>query len=258
MKMVIRKIGVGILGAVYAGVVAAMVMVLAMALGVWLVDKLVDEEPLFITKPLLFDYSLLHPHAFASLPVPVPVAHTLHVSLFLFLPDSDFNQQIGVFQLNAELISTEGDVILKSSQPCMLQFKSLPIRLMQTLLMGIPVLLGIASETQKMSIPLLKHKELAFPRTQSIRVSFISRPGTSFVPQLYRAEVLVKSEPPWTKKLIHNWKWTFYVWTSLYIYIMLLLILVCCFKPLIFPMHSMMADRPASPPAAHPTAKIWE
>ncbi|OMO78051.1 hypothetical protein CCACVL1_14678, partial [Corchorus capsularis] len=40
---------------------------------------------------------------------------------------------------------------------------------------------------------------------------------------------------PWTKQLVHNWKWTLYVWTSLYVYILFLVLLISCFRPLFFP-----------------------
>lgn len=138
-------------------------------------------------------------------------------------------------QLTAELISSNGCVTAKSSQPCMLRFRSLPVRLMRTILMGMPLLLGITEETQKITIPMLNHKE-GYPKTESIRISMIPRAGTSFVPQLYEAEIIIKSQPPWSKEIVRRWKWTFCVWTSIHIYIMLLIILVRCFKPLIFPL----------------------
>ncbi|KAK2997956.1 hypothetical protein RJ639_023421 [Escallonia herrerae] len=100
--------------------------------------------------------------------------------------------------------------------------------------MAIPLLLGITAETQRISILLLKHKERS-PRTEAIRISMIPRAKTNLLPQVYEAEIHLKSELPWRKELIHSWKWTFYVWTSLSIYIMLLVLLVCCFRPLIFP-----------------------
>ncbi|KAK3037788.1 hypothetical protein RJ639_030707 [Escallonia herrerae] len=137
-------------------------------------------------------------------------------------------------KLTSELVSTNGNVIARSSHPCILHFRSLPVRLMQTFLMAIPLLLGITTETQRISILLIKHKERS-PRTEAIRISMIPRAKTNFLPQVYEAEIHLKSELPWRKELVHSWKWTFYVWTSLSIYIMLLVLLVCCFRPLIFP-----------------------
>lgn len=137
-------------------------------------------------------------------------------------------------QLSAEIISIDGDVISKSSHPCMLRFRSPPVRLARTALMGLPLLLGIADETQRITIQILKHKE-GFPRTGAIRVLLIPRAGTSFLPQLYEAEILINSKLPWTKGLIYSWKWTFYVWSSLNTYIVFLIFLIVCCKPLFFP-----------------------
>ncbi|GFZ14527.1 putative adipose-regulatory protein [Actinidia rufa] len=245
-----RKLGVGFLGAVNMCMILTMVMGLAMILGVVLVHLWV-EEPLCLRERLHFDYTHPRPNAVFSfrggdrneglinllgrrMSMGVPVGHTIYISLLLLLPDSDCNRDIGVFQLSAELISTNGHVIARSSQPCMLRFRSLPIRLMQTFIMGIPLLLGITAETQKIVVPMLKHNE-GYPRTEAIRISLIPRAGTSLVPQLYEAEIIINSHLPWSKEIVRRWKWTFCVWVSIHIYIILVIILVCCFRPLIFP-----------------------
>jgi seipin len=147
------------------------------------------------------------------------------------------------YQLSAELLSVNGAVLAKSSHPCMLQFRSFPIRFARTFLMGIPLLLGISSETQKISIEILRHKE-GRQRTEAIRVTLVPRAGTSSPPQLYEAQLFIHSQLPWAKQLVRNWKWTLYVWTSLYIYITFLLLLLFCCKPLIFPMTAAnLSDR---------------
>ena len=116
----------------------------------------------------------------------------------------------------------------------MLRFRSLPVQLTRTFLMGVPLLLGISSETQELTIEILKHKE-GYSRTKAIRVTLIPRAGTLSLPQIYEAELLMNSQLPWKKKLVQSWKWTFYVWMSLYVYIMLLVVLMCCFRPVLFP-----------------------
>ena len=100
--------------------------------------------------------------------------------------------------------------------------------------MGVPLLLGISSETQELTIEILKHKE-GYSRTKAIRLTLIPRAGTFSLPQIYEAELLMNSQLPWKKKLVHSWKWTFYVWMSLYVYIMLLVVLLCSFRPVLFP-----------------------
>lgn len=137
-------------------------------------------------------------------------------------------------QLSAELLSTKGDVIAKSSQPCMLRFRSYPVRLARTFMFGIPLLLGISGETQKITIQMLKHKE-GYLRTEAIRVTLIPRAGTTSLPQLYEADILMNSQLPWTKELVRRWKWTLYVWLTLYSYILLLILLFCCCNSIFFP-----------------------
>jgi seipin len=138
-----------------------------------------------------------------------------------------------VLQLTAELLSVNGNVIAKSSQPCMLRFRSSPIRLARTVMMGVPLVLGISAETQKINVEILRHKEQN-QRTNAIRVTLHPRAGTSSLPQLYEAEIVINSHLPLAKELIRNWKWTFYVWVSLYVYIVLLMLLLYCYRPLIF------------------------
>ncbi|GFQ00401.1 hypothetical protein PHJA_002184100 [Phtheirospermum japonicum] len=152
------------------------------------------------------------------------------------MPESDYNRDLGIFQLTAELISLEGDLVAKSSHPCMLRFWSWPIRLTRTFLMGVPLILGITTETQMITFPILKHKETRnSPRTEYIRITLIPRAGTMSLPQFYESEIVVQSRPPWTREFVYKWKWTFYVWTTLYIFIFLVMFLVFFLKPLVFP-----------------------
>ncbi|KAJ8751907.1 hypothetical protein K2173_000653 [Erythroxylum novogranatense] len=242
-----RKMVWGILGAVHVSVVLTFVMIFAAVLGIGFVQLYV-EEPVFMREKAFFDYTDVNPKAIFHLSgvdgdfkkkyVGIPVGHTFQVSLTLWLPDSDFNRQIGVFQLTSELISANGNVTAKSSQPCMLPFRSPPVRLARTLLMSFPILIGIAEETQKISIQIIKHKE-RYPTTEFIKITMYPRAGTSFLPQFYEAEILVNSKLPWIKALIRNWKWTFYVWTSIYVYIIIVILILCCCRPLLFSITAM-------------------
>ncbi|TXG48606.1 hypothetical protein EZV62_024481 [Acer yangbiense] len=245
--LILKKIGFGCLGAIQVFMLLVVLVVVAAALGVGLVQMWV-EEPVFVREKLFFDYTNENPEAVFFVggdgfggkkstrrnSMGVPVGHTYQLCVVILMPESDFNRDIGVFQLTAEVLSINGDVIAKSSHPCMLHFRSSPLRLTRTFLMGVPLLLGISDETQKLTIRILRHKE-GNPRTEAIRVILSPRAGSSWLPQLYEAEILLNSKLPWTKEFVHNWKWTFYVWSTLYVYIILLTTLVCCCKPLLFP-----------------------
>ncbi|KAH7571428.1 hypothetical protein JRO89_XS04G0049400 [Xanthoceras sorbifolium] len=69
--------------------------------------------------------------------------------------------------------------------------------------MGIPLLLGVSDETQKLTIKILRHKE-GNRRTEAIRVILSSRAGSSRLPQLYEAEIILNSRLPWTKEFIER------------------------------------------------------
>ncbi|RAL41948.1 hypothetical protein DM860_009130 [Cuscuta australis] len=253
----LRKIGVGILAAAYVGMILGLLLTLAAILGVSLV-RLWVEEPVLLRERLDFDYTAAHPTATFSFAhgssgsgggfighkgifvpknkkVGVPLGHTFYVSLVLVMPESDYNRELGIFQVGAELISNGGSARTRSSQPCMLHFTSQPIRLMKELVWGLPLLLGITAESQRIVIPMIRHKE-SHPRTEAIRVTLMPRSGTVELPQVYGAEIVLKSHLPWMKEILHRWKWTFYVWVTLYIYTTLIIVSLCCFRPLVVPL----------------------
>ncbi|KAE8673716.1 riboflavin biosynthesis protein RibD-like [Hibiscus syriacus] len=247
-SVLLKRVGLGLLGAAKVCMLLVFLMVLAALVGIGLVQIWV-EEPVFLRQKLFFDYTQVNPTAvfrsggggfddgsnYRKKQMTVPIGHTIHVHLVLLMPESDFNINIGVFQLSAELLSINGDIMAKSSQPVMLRFTSLPVRLARTFLMGIPFLLGISNEAQKVKTEILRYKE-GYPRSEAIRVTLSPRAGTLSLPQLYEAEIIMNSQLPWPKQLVHNWKWTLYAWTSLYVYTLFLIVLVgCCFRPLFFP-----------------------
>ncbi|XP_061357426.1 seipin-1 [Gastrolobium bilobum] len=244
--LLLKKLGLFFLSAAYVCMILISLLILAAVVGVNLVQLWV-EEPVFVKESIHFDYTEAHPTAvfFFNGGVSgvygytkqnhrsVPVGHTFCVSLVLVMPESDFNRELGMFQLSAELQSLHGNVIARSSQPCILRFRSSPVRLARTVMMGVPLVLGISSETQKINVPIMRHKEHN-RRTNALIITLHPRAGTTSLPQIYEAEIVINSHLPWAKELIRKWKWTFYVWMSLYVYIMLLMFLLCCYKPLIF------------------------
>ena len=105
--------------------------------------------------------------------------------------------------------------------------------------------MGICTESQKITIEILRYKETS-QRTEAIRVRLKPRAGTTDLPQVYAAEIFMNSQLPWGKELVYNWKWTFYVWTSLYMYIILLILWYGWFKPFSLIRHeSFVVDQPS-------------
>ncbi|XP_010558582.1 PREDICTED: seipin-1 [Tarenaya hassleriana] len=243
----VRRTWFGVLGACHVSMVLVLMMAMAAVAGVGLVNMYV-EEPVAVRERLFFDYTEVNPSAlfwFETRKKPVggvPVGHMIHVSLLLLMPESDFNRDIGLFQLKTELLSSKGETISKSSQPCMLTFRSRPIRLARTFAMSVPLVAGVTTESQKMKVDALKHKEKS-PRTKAVRVTLLPRARTLSLPQLYEAEIVINSRPPWMKRLVYSWKWTLCVWTSLFIYFALLVALLCCCRQLLFPSRTSLELR---------------
>lgn len=239
VALLLKKFGAGILGAAYVAIVLISLLMVSGILGFGFV-RMWMEEPVILREPLYFDYADGNPKAVFSFgggydnDAGVPLGHTMYVSLFLLMPESDFNRDIGVFQLVAESLSKEGLVMATSSHPCMLRFRSLPIRLMREFIMSVPLVLGLTAETQTIVVTMLKHKE-GLPRTEAIRITMIPRAGTFGLPQLYQSQIILKSQPPWYKNLVYKWKWTISVWASMYMYATLLVILLSWCRPLVFP-----------------------
>lgn len=85
------------------------VMIVAVVLGVGIVGLWV-EDPVSVKEKVLFDYSELNPSATLALGDfggelnkmvmrEVPVGQTYYVDLLLVLPESDYNLQVGMFQV---------------------------------------------------------------------------------------------------------------------------------------------------------------
>lgn len=96
----VGRIAMGVAAAAYVLMVLMGTMVVAAVLGVGMV-KSWAEEPVYVRESVQFDYSQPHPTAiltFGNGPA-VPPAHTIYVSLSLLMPDSDYNRDIGIFQV---------------------------------------------------------------------------------------------------------------------------------------------------------------
>ncbi|KAJ9703495.1 hypothetical protein PVL29_005021 [Vitis rotundifolia] len=100
-SLMVRKLAWGLLGAAYMGMVLVAVMVVAVDVGVGLVQLWV-EEPVFLRENLHFEYTEPHSKAVFSFggnkgKMRVPLGHTFYVSLRLLMLESDFNRNVGVF-----------------------------------------------------------------------------------------------------------------------------------------------------------------
>ncbi|KAH7282524.1 hypothetical protein KP509_35G034500 [Ceratopteris richardii] len=202
-----KKMGLGCLRVAYVLGIIAAVILMSFTLSFVLMKTTASRqmEPLHMTYQIHFDYTQLHPAAVLHLRVhhadslakrrnDVDPGHIHNrCTVMLTLPESDYNRKLGVFQLVAELLSETGDVLMKSSQPCLLHFKSTALQYVKSVCLAIPLLAGLTSEAQTLRVHLLKWKQDEFTATPTtLQISLVprmGRSGTNGLPELYKAEI---------------------------------------------------------------------
>lgn len=116
LKQGVKKLAIGLLAAIHTFVVLLLILGLSFTLGIGLVNRWV-EQPVSFREDLHFDYTQNHPAAVFTFAAGdyggykdplltsskvggVPIGQTVYVSMLLLLPESDYNREIGVFQVN--------------------------------------------------------------------------------------------------------------------------------------------------------------
>lgn len=140
-------------------------------------------------------------------------------------------------KVRVDFLSANGKFTSTSSHPCMLRFKSQPILFLETFLKTASLVAGYSSESQIVNMKMRGLTEENEP-TACLRVVLEQRaeyrPGAG-IPEIYAASLVLESELPLFKRIIWCWKNTIFIWTSMMSFMMeLMLILVCC-KPIIIP-----------------------
>ncbi|KAF8700997.1 hypothetical protein HU200_033889 [Digitaria exilis] len=226
----------GSLWAAYVCVVLCALLVMAFLGGGLLVGRIV-EKPVQVTETLNFDYTKPSPVAIVPVPRLVPPNQRMQLEISLTLPESDYNRRLGVFQVKAEFLSVDGKVISTSSQPCMLKFKSAHMHFIETFLRSVSLLSGYSSESQVIKLKMRGITQGLEPTT-GIRIILGQRaefgPGAG-IPEIYAASLKVEAELPLFKRLLWNWRWTLFVWSSMGLFVSELLFTLVCCKPCIFP-----------------------
>uniref|UniRef100_A0A0D3H9C9 Seipin n=2 Tax=Oryza TaxID=4527 RepID=A0A0D3H9C9_9ORYZ len=231
----VARLAWGSLWAVYVCVVLCSILVMAFLGGGLLVGKVV-EEPIQVSETLNFDYTKPSPVAFVPVQRLVPPNQRMQLEVFLTLPESDYNRRLGVFQVRAEFLSADGKVISTSSQPCMLKFKSAHMHFIETFLRSVSLLSGYSSESQVIRLKMRGITEASEP-VMGIRIILEQRaefsPGAG-IPEIYAASLKLEAELPLLKRILWNWRWTLFVWSSMGFFVFELLLALICY-PVYFP-----------------------
>ncbi|KAK4770741.1 hypothetical protein SAY87_031273 [Trapa incisa] len=257
--MLMMRFGWGLFWAIYVCFILFGLLITATLLTVFMMRFLV-KEPTRIEEKLKFDYTKHHPVAY------VPVVscggvdsgakfkelaqlrssqqsrvilpnQKLQATVRLTLPESDYNKNLGIFQIRVDFLSANGETLASSTHPCMLLFKSEPLHLVLTVLKIAPLIAGYISESQTISVKFQGFTEGHMP-TSCLRVLIEQRaeyhPGAG-IPEIYDATVILESELPLLRRLLWYWRKTFFIWTVMVSFTVELLFLLICCRPVILP-----------------------
>ncbi|XP_057462771.1 LOW QUALITY PROTEIN: seipin-2-like [Actinidia eriantha] len=255
------RFGWGFLWATYVCLVLVSLLVSAFVVSGFIVRHVV-EEPIQMKETLTFDYTKNSPVAFVRIiscpgehrgieylgaPRFIPPKHKLQVTVSLTLPESDYNRNLGIFQARVDFLSASDKALASSSRPCMLRFKSQPIRLLLTFLKVAPLVTGYSSESQTLNVKFRGFTEGDKP-TACLRVMIEQRaefqPGAG-VPEIYDASLTLESELPLLKRIIWHWKNTVFIWIGMTTFAMEFLFILLCCRPIIMP-RGRVRDAPAN------------
>ncbi|EOA27058.1 hypothetical protein CARUB_v10023153mg [Capsella rubella] len=253
----------GFLWAVYVGIMLFALLVSAFMISGFVITHLA-HEPLVIREGLNFDYTKSSPEAYVPISSCAGMAcdssckesietekirglkdRTI-ITVSITLPESEYNRNLGMFQLRVDFLSASGQILASSRRPCMIRFRSEPIRLVQTLLKIAPLVTGYVSEIQTLNLNLKGFVEKDIIPTACLKIMIEQRaefrPGAG-IPEIYDASLLLESELPFFKRIIWNWRRTLFVWISMILFIMELLFALVCFRPLIIPRTSQRTQQ---------------
>ncbi|KAL2341030.1 hypothetical protein Fmac_008970 [Flemingia macrophylla] len=167
----------------------------------------------------------------------IPSKHKVQLTISLRVPESGYNRNLGIFQIRVDFLLSNGKAIASSSQPCMLRFRSEPIRVVTTLLKIAPLVAGYISETQTLNVKMTGFVERDMP-TSCLKVTLEQRaeyqPGAG-IPEIYDASLIIESELPLFKRIIWIWKMSIFIWVAMMAFFTELLFALVCCRPIIIP-----------------------
>lgn len=215
------------------------------------------HEPLVIKESLNFDYTKNSPEAYVPITSCAGIISRdssckesiqsrkirglkdrTEITVSMTLPESEYNRNLGMFQIRVDFLSASGQMLASSRRPCMIRFRSEPIRLVQTFLKIAPLVTGYVSEIQTLNLKIKGFVDKDIIPTACLKIMIEQRaefhPGAG-IPEIYDASLLLESKLPFFKRIIWNWRRTLFVWISMSVFITELLLTLVCFRPLIIP-----------------------
>uniref|UniRef100_A0A1J3CXG4 Seipin n=1 Tax=Noccaea caerulescens TaxID=107243 RepID=A0A1J3CXG4_NOCCA len=232
----VRRLACGLFWAVYVGVVLFALLVSALLISGLLISHLA-HKPLVVKESLNFDYTKNSPEAYVPFTSCDSSCKT-EISVSMTLPESEYNRNLGMFQVRVDFLSESGQVLASVRRPCMVRFRSEPIRLVQTFLKIAPLVAGYVSEIKTLNLKLKGFVEKDIVQTACLKIVIEQRaefrPGAG-IPEIYDASLLLQSQLPFFARIIWNWRRTLFVWISMSLFVTELLFVLVFIRCLIIP-----------------------
>ena len=140
-------------------------------------------------------------------------------------------------QVRVDFLSENGKSLASLSRPCMLEFRSEPIRLLLTFFKIIPLVAGYVSESQTLILKLNGYTETVTP-TACLKVTIEQRAefrAGAGIPEVYNAFLHVESDLPFFKRILWYWRRTIFVWLSMVLFMVGLLFALVCYGAIMIP-----------------------
>lgn len=141
------------------------------------------------------------------------------------------------FKVRVESLSANGEVIVRSSYPTMLRFKSPAIRVVENSIKIIPHITGMRSDGQNLVIGVEEFDEgdeatIGFKVVLEKRAELEDGCG---LPEIYGATLDIASKLPLLKGMVWNWRLTIFVWIGFISFMAEMMVMLLCCTPLLLP-----------------------
>jgi seipin len=165
----------------------------------------VPRGPVSLTQDLVFDYTTQAPLArasfleekFANVPVNfqedsskriLRPKQSFDIDVEFTVPESDFNVNVGMFQVNVKLLTPGGKLLLESSRPGIVKYTSKEVKWLRTIVWWPFHALGLIEEQQNVRVTMVKnYQEDSETPFTDIQVIMKPHAGSSKLPQIYEA-----------------------------------------------------------------------
>ena len=179
----------------------------------------VPRCPASLSQDLVFDYTAAAPVARVSF-IPQKFANTgeskprkgrivsakqnFDVDIEFVVPDSEYNVNVGMFQVNAKLLTPSGKTLLERSRPGIVKYTSKEVKWLKTIVWWPFHALGLIEEQQNVRVAMVQnYKEDSESPFTDIEVTMKPHAGSARLPQIYEARAIVHLSMNFVAKLLY-------------------------------------------------------